>query len=272
MLLLIDNYDSFVHNLARYLAELGQPTRVVRNDRFDLDDVARWNPAAILLSPGPCTPLEAGHSLELVRRFRGRIPMLGVCLGHQTLAAALGGRIIRAPEPVHGRSSWVRHQTSPLFDGVANPFLAGRYHSLIIDEATLPAEFTITARTSDGLPMAIEQPAEQLYGVQFHPESILTQFGHQLLVNFLRLAGIDVSRHGQKSASALSSAAHRELVEPALSTADLLADPGSNTSPRRATSPATPLRPVAYPAALSAPPAVPTAWSWLPSESAEESP
>ncbi len=191
MILLVDNYDSFVHNLARYVRELGLPTEVVRNDRLTCNQIAEQAPAAIIISPGPCTPNEAGISLELIRRFHGRIPILGVCLGHQAIAAALGGRVIRAPEPVHGRASWVRHQSTALFAGISNPFLAGRYHSLIAERESLPLQLDVTAETTDGLPMALEWAERKLYGVQFHPESVLTQFGHRLLANFLRLAGLD---------------------------------------------------------------------------------
>lgn len=189
MILLIDNYDSFVFNLARYLCELGCETRVMRNDAVTVDDVRTMNPAAVVISPGPCSPNEAGVSIELLRELGPSIPMLGVCLGHQSLAAACGGRVIRAREPVHGRTSWVRHANTPLFAGVANPFLATRYHSLIVDEPSLPRELVVTAWTEDGVPMALEHQHHRLYGLQFHPESVLTQFGHQLLANFLRLAG-----------------------------------------------------------------------------------
>lgn len=190
MILVIDNYDSFVYNLARYVEELGVPTEVVRNDALSVDDVLRRAPQALLLSPGPCSPHEAGISLELVRACYGRLPMLGVCLGHQTLAAALGGRVVRAREPVHGRTSWIRHTHSPLFEGVANPFLATRYHSLVVEPESLPGELIPTAWTSDGVLMALENLPHKVFGVQFHPESILTQFGHRLIANFLRLAGI----------------------------------------------------------------------------------
>ncbi len=190
MILLIDNYDSFVYNLARYVRELGCETRVIRNDQLSLADVSSLAPRAIILSPGPCTPNEAGISVPLVREYAGVVPILGVCLGHQAIAAAAGGRIIRAEEPIHGRTSWIRHSRTALFEGVANPFLAARYHSLIVDEATLPASLTVTARTTDGVPMALEDGPRRLFGLQFHPESVLTQFGHQLLANFLRLAGL----------------------------------------------------------------------------------
>ncbi|MFN0052546.1 MAG: anthranilate synthase component II [Planctomycetales bacterium] len=190
MILLIDNYDSFVFNLARYLQELGCETEVVRNDAANVDEVSAMQPEAIVLSPGPCTPDEAGICQELIRRQGPRVPLLGVCLGHQAMAAALGGRILRAPEPVHGRTSLVEHQGAKLFLGLPNPLRATRYHSLIVDEATLPQELRIVARTADGIPMALEHANWPMYGVQFHPESILTEAGRSLLANFLTLAGI----------------------------------------------------------------------------------
>jgi len=185
MILIIDNYDSFVFNLSRYFEELGQETQVVRNDQITLAEIADLAPAAIVLSPGPCTPLEAGLSQELVRAFMNRVPILGVCLGHQSIAASLGGQIVRAPEPVHGRTSLIYHQSSRLLSSLPDPFPATRYHSLIVDEATLPAELVITARTAEGTPMAIEHQTAPLFGVQFHPESILTECGLPLLENFL---------------------------------------------------------------------------------------
>ncbi|MDP1799551.1 MAG: aminodeoxychorismate/anthranilate synthase component II [Planctomycetaceae bacterium] len=191
MILLIDNYDSFVFNLARYLCELGCDTRVVRNDAVTVDEVRTMKPHAIVISPGPCSPNEAGISVDILRELGADIPMLGVCLGHQSLAAACGGKVVRATEPVHGRTSWVRHASTPLFAGVTNPFRATRYHSLIVDKATLPSELVVTAWTDDGVPMAIEHQQYRLYGLQFHPESVLTEFGHQLLANFLRLAGLN---------------------------------------------------------------------------------
>lgn len=190
MILLIDNYDSFVYNLARYLDELGCQTEVVRNDRLEVGDVASIKPAAIVVSPGPCTPREAGVSCELIRHFGASTPILGVCLGHQAIAEALGGRVIRAPEPVHGKASIVFHHEKNLFAGVPNPMRATRYHSLIVDETALPNGLYVVARTSDGVPMALEHSAWPLFGVQFHPESILTQGGHRVLANFLRLAGV----------------------------------------------------------------------------------
>jgi anthranilate synthase/aminodeoxychorismate synthase-like glutamine amidotransferase len=186
--LLIDNYDSFVHNLARYLTELGCETEVVRNDRLTVDDIARHPCAAVVISPGPCSPTEAGVSVPLVRELSGTVPILGVCLGHQAIAAAFGGRVIRAPEPVHGRASRVRHDGTRLFEGLPNPLTVGRYHSLVAEESTLPPMLRVTARTDDGLVMACEHESHPTWGVQFHPESILTEGGHALIANFLRLA------------------------------------------------------------------------------------
>jgi anthranilate synthase/aminodeoxychorismate synthase-like glutamine amidotransferase len=192
MILLIDNYDSFVYNLARYLAELGCVTEVARNDAVTVADVARMAPEAIVISPGPCTPNEAGISLELIRELGPTVPILGVCLGHQALAAALGGKVIRAPEPVHGRTSLVQHNGERLFAGLPSPLRATRYHSLIVEETSLPPELRVTARTADGIPMALEHARWPAFGVQFHPESILTESGHRLLATFLRLARLAV--------------------------------------------------------------------------------
>jgi anthranilate synthase component 2/para-aminobenzoate synthetase component 2 len=190
VLLLIDNYDSFVHNLARYLRRLGQETLVVRNDATDSAAIERLAPAAIVLSPGPCTPREAGCSLDVVRHFTGRLPILGVCLGHQTIAAALGGRIVRAREPMHGRASTITHDSRGIFAGLPNPLAVGRYHSLVVDEASLPAELTVTARADDDTIMALAHRDHPVFGVQFHPESILTEGGFEMLAGFLRLAGL----------------------------------------------------------------------------------
>ena len=190
MLLLIDNYDSFVYNLARYFVELGCETRVVRNDALSPAEIRQLAPQAIVISPGPCTPNEAGISLELIRQVSDSIPMLGVCLGHQAIAAALGGNIIRAPQPVHGRTSLIEHNGRDLFVDLPSPLRVARYHSLIVEESTLPSELSITARTNEGLPMAIQHRTRPLYGVQFHPESVLTQQGRRLLANFLHLAGL----------------------------------------------------------------------------------
>ena len=190
MILLLDNYDSFVFNLARYLQELGCVTQVVRNDSLTVNDISQLRPEAIVISPGPCTPYEAGISMDVIRRLGSTIPILGVCLGHQAIAAALGGEVIRAPEPVHGRTSLVKHHRSKLFEGIANPFQVMRYHSLIVQLESLPTDLSIVATTLDGIPMALEHRTWPLFGVQFHPESILTHHGHQLLANFLRVAGI----------------------------------------------------------------------------------
>ncbi len=192
MLLLIDNYDSFVHNLARYFVELGCETQVVRNDAVTVAEVRAMAPSAIVISPGPCTPREAGVSVPIIRELAPSIPILGVCLGHQAIAAALGGQVIRADEPVHGRTSWIEHDERRLFANLPNPFRAMRYHSLIVDEVTLPSDLIVTARTEDGIPMALQHERWPLFGVQFHPESVLTQQGRLLLSNFLTLSGLTV--------------------------------------------------------------------------------
>ena len=191
MLCLIDNYDSFVYNLERYFVELGCETQVIRNDAITVAEIRERGPSAIVISPGPCTPLEAGISLNLIRELSDSIPILGVCLGHQAIAAAFGGQVVRALEPVHGRTSLIEHSQTDLFADLPNPLRVARYHSLVIDEQTLPRELIITARTADGVPMAMRHRTRRLYGVQFHPESVLTQFGRPLLANFLRLAGVE---------------------------------------------------------------------------------
>lgn len=214
MILLIDNYDSFVYNLARYFERLGQATSVVRNDAIDASGVRTLVPDALVLSPGPCAPEQAGASLELVRSLHRELPILGVCLGHQTIAAALGGRVIRANEPVHGRSSDVFHEGRGIFAGLPSPMRACRYHSLIVEEATLPGELEVTARTADGVVMAIAHRELPVIGVQFHPESILTDHGYELLAGFLRFAGLSVSatcptiadERAERACRALSSA------------------------------------------------------------------
>ena len=194
MLLLIDNYDSFVHNLARYFQQLGQPTHVVRNDAVDVASVRGMQPHAVVLSPGPCRPPQAGASVEFVRQFYRRIPILGICLGHQIIAEALGAKIVRAPEPIHGRASLITHNGQGIFDGMPNPLTVGRYHSLIVDEPSLPSEFVVTARTPNGIVMAVAHRTLPIVGLQFHPESILTDCGYEILARFLRLAGLTV--HG----------------------------------------------------------------------------
>ncbi len=193
MILLLDNYDSFVHNLARYFRRLGQETLVVRNDAIDVARIRRLRPAAIVLSPGPCTPNEAGCSLEVVRELHRELPILGVCLGHQTIAQALGARIIRASEPMHGRTSEVFHAGESIFASLPSPLVACRYHSLVIDPPSLPPELEVIAQTADGVVMAIAHRQYPAVGVQFHPEAILTEGGFTMLANFLRLAGLDSS-------------------------------------------------------------------------------
>ena len=208
MLLLIDNYDSFVHNLARYFERLGQETRIVRNDAVDVAAVRRLRPEAIVLSPGPCTPREAGASLEIVRELYTEIPILGVCLGHQVIAEASGGSVVRAPVPVHGQASRIRHDGSGLFAGVPSPLKVGRYHSLVVAPDSLPIELRPTAWTDDGVLMAFEHTRLPVFGVQFHPESILTERGYDLLANFLELAGL--AQRGRPSAMEMI-----ELCQPA---------------------------------------------------------
>jgi anthranilate synthase/aminodeoxychorismate synthase-like glutamine amidotransferase len=190
LIVLVDNYDSFVHNLARYFERLGVATRVVRNDATSVDSLLTWQPQAIVLSPGPCGPDEAGISLEVVRRLYTKIPLLGVCLGHQTIAQALGATIVRGRQPIHGQSSLITHQNSRLFAGLPNPMAVGRYHSLVVDPTSLGGDLVATAHTDDGVLMALEHRTLPVFGVQFHPESILTEAGFSLLANFLNIAGV----------------------------------------------------------------------------------
>ncbi len=190
MILLIDNYDSFVYNLARYLREMGCLTQVVRNDALSLDDVWKLSPRAIVISPGPCSPAEAGISVELVQTFADRIPILGVCLGHQAIGAALGGEVTRAPAPVHGMRCRIDHDGTGLFADLPTPLWVGRYHSLCLREQSLPESLLVTARSDDGVVMAVAHRSLPVFGVQFHPESVLTQSGHHLLSNFLAAAGV----------------------------------------------------------------------------------
>ncbi|MSP42279.1 MAG: aminodeoxychorismate/anthranilate synthase component II [Alphaproteobacteria bacterium] len=187
MILLIDNYDSFVHNLARYVGELGYTRRIVRNNAISIDEIRALSPQAVILSPGPCGPDQAGISLELVRRLAPDIPILGVCLGHQVIAQAFGGTVRRARQPRHGKASRVHHDGTGLFTGLPDPFVAGRYHSLAVDVAP-GAPLRVTACAEDGEIMALSHSSFPVYGVQFHPESVLTEGGHALLGNFLRLA------------------------------------------------------------------------------------
>ena len=189
MIVVLDNRDSFVFNLARHLRLLGVPAAVVSAHTTSVADLRRLQPAALVISPGPCTPAEAGCSLEAVRAFRGWVPILGVCLGHQTIAAALGARIVRAA-PMHGRTSRMLHDSVNLFAGIPSPMTACRYHSLVVDPGSLPANLTITARDEAGTIMAIADEPHAIHGVQFHPESILTRHGFRLLANFLDLTGL----------------------------------------------------------------------------------
>ena len=192
--LIIDNYDSFVHNLARYIRQLGVATLIHRNDELTIEQIRALAPKAIIISPGPCSPDEAGVSLQIVTELAGEIPILGVCLGHQAIVQGCGGRVIRSGGPMHGRSSECTHEETPIFADVPNPFIAGRYHSLIAEKLTLPENLTVSARASDGTIMAVEHREYPMVGFQFHPESILTEHGYVMLANFLKLAGIDVSR------------------------------------------------------------------------------
>ncbi|MBI2194888.1 MAG: aminodeoxychorismate/anthranilate synthase component II [Planctomycetes bacterium] len=185
MVVLVDNYDSFVYNLAHYLQELGRQVLVTRNDTLDVQGIAGMRPEAVVISPGPCDPRRAGISLDVVRQLGGRVPLLGVCLGHQCIGEAYGGRVVRAPEPMHGRTSPILHSGQGIFHRVPSPFQATRYHSLIVDARSLPEELEVTARTPDGLIMALQHRKKKVVGVQFHPESILTEHGHRLLQNFL---------------------------------------------------------------------------------------
>jgi anthranilate synthase component 2 len=186
MLLMIDNYDSFTYNLVQYLGELGQDVKVVRNDEMTVDAVERLAPERIVLSPGPCTPNEAGISLELVHRFAGRVPILGVCLGHQAIGQAFGGKVVRAKALMHGKVSQIHHSGAGVFRGLPTPFQATRYHSLAVERASCPADLEVTAWTEDGEIMGIRHRSLPVEGVQFHPESILTEHGHALLANFLQ--------------------------------------------------------------------------------------
>ena len=186
MLLMIDNYDSFTYNLVQYFGELGEEVRVVRNDAIDVEGIAALAPARIVVSPGPCTPDEAGVSLAAIREFAGKLPILGVCLGHQAIGQAFGGRIVHAGLVMHGKTSRISHAGRGVFAGLPSPFLATRYHSLAIERASLPDCLEITAESEDGEIMGVRHKEFELEGVQFHPESILSEHGHALLKNFLR--------------------------------------------------------------------------------------
>jgi anthranilate synthase component 2 len=190
MFLLIDNYDSFTYNLWHYLGELGAEVSVKRNDALLVEDALGMKPQGIVLSPGPSDPDRAGICLELIRRA-GNIPLLGVCLGHQAIGQALGGKVVRAPKPMHGKLSAMRHDGSGVFKGLPNPFNATRYHSLIVERSSLPESLRVTAETDDGIIMGLAHKTRPVHGVQFHPESIASQSGHDLLKNFLNLAAAE---------------------------------------------------------------------------------
>ena len=187
MLLMIDNYDSFTYNLVQYLGELGEDIRVFRNNKITIQEIEKLNPDRIVISPGPCTPNEAGISVQTIRHFSGRLPILGVCLGHQAIGAAFGGDIIRAPRLMHGKTSLIHHDGKTVFEGLPNPFEATRYHSLLIKKETLPDCLQITAWTDSDEIMGVRHKELVVEGVQFHPESILTKVGKDLLRNFLKL-------------------------------------------------------------------------------------
>ena len=188
MILIIDNYDSFVFNVARYFSELGETVQVVRNDAIDVDAIRILSPKAVVLSPGPCSPLEAGVSCAIVRHLSGSLPILGICLGHQCIGQVFGWRVTRARSPMHGRSSAISHNGQGIFTGLPHPLQAGRYHSLIVEEDCSLAQLEVTARSEDGEIMALQHRSHPTYGVQFHPESILTEQGHALLTNFVTIA------------------------------------------------------------------------------------
>jgi anthranilate synthase component II len=187
MLLMIDNYDSFTYNLVQYLGELGQDLKVYRNDKISIAEIEALRPERIVISPGPCTPREAGISVAVIRHFAGQVPILGVCLGHQSMGEAFGGDVVRAPYLMHGKTSMIHHDGRTIFTGLPNPFEATRYHSLIIKRETLPAVLEVSAWTDDGIIMGVRHRQFKVEGVQFHPESILTGAGKDLLRNFLRL-------------------------------------------------------------------------------------
>jgi para-aminobenzoate synthetase component 2 len=187
MILLLDNYDSFTYNLAQYLGQMGQKLAIRRNDQITIDEIEELAPERIVISPGPCTPQEAGISVPLVERFAGKIPILGVCLGHQAIGAAFGGKIIRAPKLMHGKTSEIKHDGKTIFRKLPQRFTATRYHSLIVERKSLPRELEISAETDDGVIMGLRHRKLLVEGMQFHPESVLTEVGYRLLENFLRL-------------------------------------------------------------------------------------
>ncbi|SNZ08121.1 anthranilate synthase component II [Cohaesibacter gelatinilyticus] len=197
MILILDNYDSFVFNLARYFEELDQQVTVYRNDALSLDGIARLDPTALVLSPGPCAPQQAGICLEAIRHFSGKLPILGICLGHQAIGEAFGGVVSRAIEPMHGRASHLKHRSTGLFNQIPSPLAVARYHSLIVENETLPDCLEVTVKSNKGEIMVLRHKDHPTFGLQFHPESILTQHGHNLLKNFLEEA--HVWRSGNQS-------------------------------------------------------------------------
>lgn len=217
MILLIDNYDSFVYNLARYVRELGEEPVVRRHDALTVDEILELRPSHVIISPGPCSPTEAGISTDVVRRVGPHLPVLGVCLGHQCIGAAYGAEIVRAGRPMHGKTSRIFHQGSGLFTGLPSPFLATRYHSLVIAPASVPPELAVTATAEDGEIMAVRHLRHPVYGVQFHPESVLTEHGYRLVDHFL---------HGVPAAPrSLPPAADKVLVPARYQTSTLASDP-----------------------------------------------
>ena len=188
MILMIDNYDSFTYNLVHYLGELGEKVLVFRNDKIKLEDVGKLNPDMVVVSPGPCTPREAGISVDLIKEFAGRVPILGVCLGHQSIGYAFGGKIVRAKRLLHGKTSMIYHDGKEVYEGLPNPFEATRYHSLLVEKESLPDELEITAWTDEDEIMGVRHKEYLIEGVQFHPESILTKNGKDLLRNFIKMA------------------------------------------------------------------------------------
>jgi para-aminobenzoate synthetase component 2 len=217
MILLIDNYDSFVYNLARYVRELGEVPLVRRHDALELDEITGLAPSHIIISPGPCSPREAGISTDVVRHFGSRIPILGVCLGHQCIGAAYGGEIVRAGVPMHGKISKIHHTGVGILAGIPSPFVATRYHSLVVAPDSIPAALTVTATSEDGEIMAVQHTHHPVYGVQFHPESVLTEHGYRLLDHFI---------HGVPSTPrAVPRAADGALVGPLVETSTLASAP-----------------------------------------------
>jgi para-aminobenzoate synthetase component 2 len=185
MIIMIDNYDSFTYNLVQFVGELGEELQVYRNDKITIEEIERLSPDYLMISPGPCTPNEAGISMDAIRHFAGKVPILGVCLGHQSIGQVFGGKVIRAHRLMHGKTSEIHHDGKTIFQGIPSPFTAARYHSLIVEEETIPDVLEVTARTAEGEIMAIRHREYPIEGVQFHPESIITEHGKQLLRNFL---------------------------------------------------------------------------------------